>query len=717
MVGIRIAKLPVICILGSLIIILGMWKLSSAEESKDKTLSLSDLISSLSSSNNDVSKPNEEFHTLAKSQLNALLEQINPHQKQHGSQARNNHGHSRRKLLYDLSLKAHYGKLVSQKDTKQTSVVQETENEDISCVYFNDGISSIQLKDVNGGDETIFRKLSYWTFKICPRQSIKQVRLVPVVATTEHNNKALDGTELVIEGATQLIQLPSDSLYSKDISFMQTSTVNAGTYEDVNSLLTHEYHTKIKMIWGPNEQDMLETSTEYFFHGDPCQYHIKGARNVQTKIRSSKIVYEEKCCERKAMAAGQFFQQSNDFTILSVTEPEICQYAIRICRYCHNSDVKDEDENAEQKHTEQTSFDDALLSSVDPSDFMHLMQTYLHYMPEAESTAESDHYNPAGAFPPMPQSQIEANKQLLRKMFIHAYDSYMYNAFPASELKPVTCTAGTFNLVRIPALTLIDTLDTLVLMRNYTEFARSVERIRYLDDKMRRDYKRNRKDRKDEKGGLFSVDQNVSLFETTIRVLGGLLSAHQLALAFMDSVVPKSQVWDASGEILWGYDQDNESAPPGRDTTKQHNILLEERLLSLSPAELPCIPGKETNEPISHDNSEDCWIYDGLFLTLAHDIGKRLAHAFDTLTGIPFGTVNLLKGVPVGETEIASLAGAGTLSLEFELLSRLTGDPSFGKAAMRSTRSLWLKRTRGLDLFGKVRPAFVLMISDHYIKD
>ncbi|KAL3769360.1 hypothetical protein ACHAWO_001557 [Cyclotella atomus] len=424
-------------------------------------------------------------------------------------------------------------------------------------------------------------------------------------------------------------------------------------------------------------------------------------------MRTSKIVYDEKCCEREEMAAGQIFQQSNDFTILSVTEPEICQYAIRICRFCR--DLNDNYEDKEQEeHTQQSSSDDIHLSSVDPSDFMHLMQTYLHHMPESESTAESDHYNPPGAFPPMPQSQIEANKQLLRSMFTHAYDSYMYNAFPASELKPITCTAGTFNLVRIPALTLIDTLDTLVLMRNFTEFARSVERIRYLDEKMRRDYKRHRKDREDEKGGLFSVDQNVSLFETTIRVLGGLLSAHQLALAFMDSVVPKSQVWDSSGDILWGYDTDNESASAGGDATKKQHILLDERLLSLSH-KMPCIPRKESNEePILHDNSEDCWIYDGLFLTLAHDIGKRLAHAFDTLTGIPFGTVNLLRGVPLGETEIASLAGAGTLTLEFELLSRLTGDPTFGKAAMRS----WTESLSGI---GSNSDSFYEYLVKHYI--
>ena len=38
--------------------------------------------------------------------------------------------------------------------------------------------------------------------------------------------------------------------------------------------------------------------------------------------------------------------------------------------------------------------------------------------------------------------------------------------------------------------------------------------------------------------------------------------------------------------------------------------------------------------------------------------------AFETATGIPFGTVNLRSGVPKGETPVSSLAGAGSLSLE-----------------------------------------------------
>jgi mannosidase alpha-like ER degradation enhancer 2 len=55
-------------------------------------------------------------------------------------------------------------------------------------------------------------------------------------------------------------------------------------------------------------------------------------------------------------------------------------------------------------------------------------------------------------------------------------------------------------------------------------------------------------------------------------------------------------------------------------------------------------------------------------------MGNRLLPAFDTATGIPYGTVNLRSGVPKGETELASTAGAGSLVIEFEVLSCLTGE-------------------------------------------
>lgn len=92
-------------------------------------------------------------------------------------------------------------------------------------------------------------------------------------------------------------------------------------------------------------------------------------------------------------------------------------------------------------------------------------------------------------------------------MFQHAYDSYLRFAYPYDELRPLSCdgvdTWGSYSL------TLIDALDTLAIMGNSTEFRRVVDIVL--------------------KRQIFDTDVNVSVFETNIRIIGGLLSAHLLS--------------------------------------------------------------------------------------------------------------------------------------------------------------------------------------------
>ena len=109
--------------------------------------------------------------------------------------------------------------------------------------------------------------------------------------------------------------------------------------------------------------------------------------------------------------------------------------------------------------------------------------------------------------------------------------------FFESELRPLSCDGGPFELVKLPLLTLIDTLDTLVIMGNHTEFRRAVEIVcLHYEAK------------------LFDMDVNVSVFETTIRVLGGLLAAHLMAidpLLGIYAVRPCSSIlWKCPSEFL-----------------------------------------------------------------------------------------------------------------------------------------------------------------------
>lgn len=190
-------------------------------------------------------------------------------------------------------------------------------------------------------------------------------------------------------------------------------------------------------------------------------------------------------------------------------------------------------------------------------------------------------------------------------MFNHAYSGYLEYAYPYDELRPLTCdgvdTWGSYSL------TLIDALDTLIVMGNYTEFERVVNIITETIN--------------------FDINMNVSVFETNIRVIGGLLSAH---------------------------------------------ILSHKAGMALEPG----------------------WPCNGPLLRLAENVANRLLPAFDTVTGMPYGTVNLKKGVPPGETTITCTAGIGTFILEFGTLSRLTGDPIYEEVAMNALRALFQHQSK-----------------------
>ena len=157
------------------------------------------------------------------------------------------------------------------------------------------------------------------------------------------------------------------------------------------------------------------------------------------------------------------------------------------------------------------------------------------------------------------------------------------------------------------SLTLIDSLDTLIIMGNYTEFKRAVNLIL--------------------KNVNTEANVNVSVFETNIRVVGGLLSAHILS---------------------------------GR------------------------VPDFELNEG---------WPCSGPLLDLAVKFATKLLPAFNTVTGMPFGTVNLKYGVNRFETPVTCTAGVGTFILEFGTISRLTGDPHFERVALKALDALWKSKS------------------------
>ncbi|EGG23926.1 glycoside hydrolase family 47 protein [Cavenderia fasciculata] len=197
-----------------------------------------------------------------------------------------------------------------------------------------------------------------------------------------------------------------------------------------------------------------------------------------------------------------------------------------------------------------------------------------------------------------------ALKKDAKEMFYHGYNSYINYAYPNDELKSITC-EGSDQFGQY-SLTYLDALDALLVFGDLEEFRQGVQWV--------------------SKNYHFNKNYSVSVFETNIRILGGLLSAHLLA-----------------------------------------EIHLPE--------------------------------YKGELIPVALEIGEILLKAFDTPTGIPYGSIHLQNGVARNESEITCSAAAGTFSLEFGVLSKITGRPQFERAAKRATKAIWQFRS-SLDLIG-----------------
>ncbi|XP_041862190.1 ER degradation-enhancing alpha-mannosidase-like protein 3 isoform X1 [Melanotaenia boesemani] len=237
-----------------------------------------------------------------------------------------------------------------------------------------------------------------------------------------------------------------------------------------------------------------------------------------------------------------------------------------------------------------------------------------------------------GALCSLGQAMSREEKNRLRnqvvEMFDHAYQNYMDHAYPADELMPLTCRGRVRGLEPSRgdvddalgkfSLTLIDTLDTLVLLNKTTEFEAAVRRV--LSD-VRLDN-----------------DIVVSVFETNIRVLGGLLGGHSMAVMLKDG--------------------------------GQHMQWYQDELLHMAKdIGLRLLPAFNTSSGLPYPR-----------VNLKYGVRGP-----ETRTGT--------------ETDTCT-ACAGTIILEFAALSRFTGDPVFEDHARRAMDFLWEKRQRNSNLVG-----------------
>ncbi|XP_051868114.1 ER degradation-enhancing alpha-mannosidase-like protein 3 [Pristis pectinata] len=214
------------------------------------------------------------------------------------------------------------------------------------------------------------------------------------------------------------------------------------------------------------------------------------------------------------------------------------------------------------------------------------------------------------------------------EMFDHAYQNYMEHAYPADELMPLTCRGRVRGLEPSRgdvddalgkfSLTLVDTLDTLALLNQVEEFEVAVKKVIndvHLDN-----------------------DIVVSVFETNIRVLGGLLGGHAMA------TILKEQ----SEQMQWYNDE----------------LLYMAKELGYR-----LLPAFNTTSGLPYPR-----------VNLKYGVRRPEART---------GT----------ETDTCT-ACAGTLILEFAALSRLSGDPIFEQHARKALDFLWERRQRNSNLVG-----------------
>ena len=183
--------------------------------------------------------------------------------------------------------------------------------------------------------------------------------------------------------------------------------------------------------------------------------------------------------------------------------------------------------------------------------------------------------------------------------FKHAWKEYKASAWGMDEVKPISHSSSTwFNL----GLTIIDSLDTIWLMGLEEEFN---EARRWV-----------------EHGLNIAQRKDINLFEVTIRVLGGLLSAYHLTkdTLFLEKAVRKEL--DYKGTML--------TSPPCSQT----------------------------------------------------DLGDRLLGSFSSASHVPYSDINLytMKGHPPGWGPDSSVSEVTSIQLEFRDLSQLTGFMKYQEA-------------------------------------
>jgi endoplasmic reticulum Man9GlcNAc2 1,2-alpha-mannosidase len=186
-------------------------------------------------------------------------------------------------------------------------------------------------------------------------------------------------------------------------------------------------------------------------------------------------------------------------------------------------------------------------------------------------------------------------REAVKEVFKTTWAGYEKYAWGLDEYHPIS-KSGRNMVEGGMGWIIVDSLDTAILMNLTSEVARARE---WISTSL-----------------SYTADHDVNTFETTIRMLGGLLSAYYLSTTY-PHLAPQL---------------DDDTLQPGED----------------------------------------------LYIEKATDLADRLLGAYDTTSGVPLSSINLNTSQGIGAQDgLASTAEAATLQLEMKHLSKLTGEPVY----------------------------------------
>ncbi|KAJ5084371.1 CAZyme family GH47 [Penicillium alfredii] len=203
--------------------------------------------------------------------------------------------------------------------------------------------------------------------------------------------------------------------------------------------------------------------------------------------------------------------------------------------------------------------------------------------------------------PSVDPTDWDAKREKVRDAFIVSWEGYAESAWGFDKYRPMS--NNNKNLVTGGlGWIIVDSLDTLMIMNLTSQVRRARQ---WITTSLQ-----------------YNQDQEVSVFETTIRMMGGLLSAHYLSTKYPD-LAPVS---------------DDDAGAAGED----------------------------------------------LYIEKATDLADRLMGAFETKSGIPLSSVNLNKSTGIyshADGGATSTSEAASVQIEWKYLAKLTGEAEYWRIA------------------------------------